>query len=64
MQLEGKPVQRQTVVAWLNCAYTRILDSVFEEQEEDVRRTVSGLSQLLAFADASASCRIWTLWCS
>lgn len=55
--MEGEPVQRSTVVAWLNCAYSRILDSEFEKQQKDPRCTAAGLAQLLAFADAVGSTR-------
>lgn len=53
----GEPVQRDTVVAWLNCAYLRITDEQYEEQDEDQRGTVAGLTQLLTFADAIGSQR-------
>jgi len=61
LQINGTAVQREAVVAWLNCAYSRILDSVFEEQQSDdadyayYTETVAGLAQLLAFADAVGS---------
>ena len=56
----GEPVQRATVVAWLNCAYVRITDEEYEPQQQhddDERSTVAGLARLLAFADAIGSQR-------
>lgn len=62
LQINGTAVQRETVVAWLNCAYSRILETVFEEQSDSgdtcyayYTETVAGLAQLLAFADAVGS---------
>lgn len=50
-------MQRATVTAFLNCAYSRILDTEFERQQEDPRLTVTGLTQLLGFADAVGASR-------
>lgn len=57
--LEGQHVQRSTVVAWLNLAYTATLGAPFEEvpQQEDPSKTLTGLVQLLGFADALGSSR-------
>lgn len=49
--IEGQPVQRQTVVAWLNMAYSQALDEPFE-QDTELDDSMAGLAQLLAFADA------------
>jgi hypothetical protein len=48
----GQPVERSTVVAWLNGIYSTISGSCFEEQQELPTRTACGLHKLLAFADA------------
>lgn len=50
-------MQRSTVIAFLNCAYSRVLDSEFQRQQEDPRHTVTGLTQLLGFADAVGASR-------
>lgn len=55
--VEGEPVQRSTVVAWLNCCYNRILDSDFEKQQQNPLTKATELAQLLAFADAVDSTR-------
>jgi hypothetical protein len=41
--VEGEPVTKGTVVAWLNSACQRILDSEFEKQREDVRCSATGV---------------------
>lgn len=52
-------MQRSTVVAWLNLAYTATLGTPFEEvpQQDDPANTLTDLVQLLAFADALGSSR-------
>lgn len=55
--LEGQPVQRQTVVAWLNRCYQLIHGSPFETQAADPASSIKGLTQLLSFADAVGSSR-------
>jgi hypothetical protein len=55
--VEGEPVQRQTVVAWLNIAYSQILMELFEQQDIKPECSMTGLSQLLAFADSVGSSR-------
>jgi hypothetical protein len=57
LRIEGEPVNKATVVGWLNCVYDRLQDDVFMEQEYDVRHTVAGLASLLAFADAVGTTR-------
>jgi hypothetical protein len=52
--IEGQPVQRQTVVSWLNSAYSFALDEPFD-QDAQPERSMPGLAQLLAFADAIGS---------
>jgi hypothetical protein len=54
--IDGQPVTRSTVVAWLNCAYKHILDCDFEAQE--VEQSAASLYQLLVFADAVGSQRV------
>jgi hypothetical protein len=57
--LDGKPVSRATVVAWLNAAYQAAYEEEFEEQQRDKNPACSGegLYQLLSFADAVDSTR-------
>ncbi|WIA34147.1 hypothetical protein OEZ86_012511 [Tetradesmus obliquus] len=56
--LDGQPVSRDTVVAWLNAAYQNILyETYFEEQQDGPACSVDGLYKLLAFADAVDSTR-------
>ncbi len=55
--LDGQPFSRETVSCWLSCAYSFFdgseqLDTQFVEQLS----TVTGLTQVLAFADAVGSC--------
>lgn len=60
LQDNGEPVQRKTVLTWLNCAYSRILDTPFSDElegGEDMRCTAPGLATLLTFADAMGSTR-------
>lgn len=57
LRVEGEPVQRSTAVAFLNCCYSRIMDSEFEKQQQDPRTKASSLAQLLAFADAVGGTR-------
>jgi hypothetical protein len=57
LRVEGEPVQRRTVVAFLNCCYSRIMDSEFEKQLQDPRSDAISLAQLLAFADAVGATR-------
>jgi hypothetical protein len=51
--LDGQPVQRSTVVCWLN-AISQQCDNkpMFTDQPDSPARTMAGLAQLLAFADA------------
>lgn len=51
LKIDGQPVQRETVVTWLNIIYTTISGATYEAQA-DVCRTVKGLYELLAFSDA------------
>lgn len=55
--LEGQPVQRVTVVAWLNLIHKIASGQVFEQQEPNPARSMTGLGQLLLFADAVGSNR-------
>eukprot|EP00882_Tetradesmus_deserticola_P010591 GHRQ01011187.1.p1 GENE.GHRQ01011187.1~~GHRQ01011187.1.p1 ORF type:complete len:301 (+),score=107.77 GHRQ01011187.1:274-1176(+) len=55
--VDGQPVARATVVAWLNAAYQHAFEDEFEEQEDSPACTVDGLYTLLLFADAIDSTR-------
>lgn len=55
--LLGQPVKRETVVKWLNAAYKPIHGDVYEHQHNNPASSMSGLAQLLAFADAVGSSR-------
>lgn len=55
--IEGQPVQRETVVAWLNALYDIVYGKPFEQQEKSPVHNITGLAQLLAFADAVGSSR-------
>uniref|UniRef100_A0A383VQJ4 Uncharacterized protein n=1 Tax=Tetradesmus obliquus TaxID=3088 RepID=A0A383VQJ4_TETOB len=52
--IDGQPVQRATVVAWLNSCYQIVYTADYESQEaaDNPARTFEGLYRLLAFADA------------
>jgi hypothetical protein len=51
--LESQPVQRSTVVFWLNAISQHGDDKpMFDEQPASTAHTMAGLAQLLAFADA------------
>ncbi|WIA41200.1 hypothetical protein OEZ86_004815 [Tetradesmus obliquus] len=52
--LDGQPVSRAVVVAWLNAAYQQAYGEDFEAQEpdQDPACSVQGLYMLLSFADA------------
>ncbi|WIA19688.1 hypothetical protein OEZ85_005616 [Tetradesmus obliquus] len=52
--IDGQPVQRATVVAWLNSCYQIMYTADYESQEaaDNPARTFEGLYRLLAFADA------------
>jgi hypothetical protein len=52
LQVDGQPVSRATVVAWLNAAYQHAYGTDFEEQDNSPACTAAGLYSLLAFADA------------
>jgi hypothetical protein len=54
--LDGKPFSRATVSCWLSCAHSAI-HGVEELAEQDKQQlsTVTGLTELLAFADAVGS---------
>jgi hypothetical protein len=55
--VEGKAVERSTVVAWLNAAHqiTHLKD--FEQQQDNPAVNMTGLVELLGFADAVGSSR-------
>lgn len=55
--IEGKTVERSTVVAWLNLMYQLTHSTDFQQQEDNPAVRMSGLAQLLAFADAVGSSR-------
>jgi hypothetical protein len=55
--IDGQPVSRSTVVAWLNAAYQNTFDRDFEQQDDSPGSSAEGLYQLLAFADAINSSR-------
>ncbi|WIA39973.1 hypothetical protein OEZ86_013403 [Tetradesmus obliquus] len=52
--IDGQPVQRATVVAWLNSCYQIVYTADYEAQEaaDNPALTFEGLYRLLAFADA------------
>ncbi|WIA19689.1 hypothetical protein OEZ85_005617 [Tetradesmus obliquus] len=52
--IDGQPVQRATVVAWLNACYQIVYKPDYEaqEQQDNPALTFEGLYRLLAFADA------------
>lgn len=53
----GQSVQRETVIAWLNAANKPIHGCEFVPQASSPVRSMSGLAQLLAFADAVGTSR-------
>jgi hypothetical protein len=53
--VDGQPVSRATVVAWLNAAYQHAYDTTYEQQQDSPACSVEGLCRLLAFADAVGS---------
>jgi hypothetical protein len=55
--IDGKPVSRDTVTAWLNVVYTLHEDVPFEEVQPVAAASATRLYQLLAFADAVGSSR-------
>lgn len=58
--IEGKPVQRSTVIAWLNAIFNMVYSKQFEHLgpfAPDPCADAAGLAQLLAFADAVGSPR-------
>jgi hypothetical protein len=54
---EGQPVQRETVVCWLNSVYGIVEGENLEYQEPSPSGSMAGLAQLLAFADAVGTSR-------
>lgn len=52
MLVEGVPVKRAVVVAWLNAAYIQVENAAFEAQQPSELSTLCGLAQVLTFADA------------
>uniref|UniRef100_A0A383VQL2 Uncharacterized protein n=1 Tax=Tetradesmus obliquus TaxID=3088 RepID=A0A383VQL2_TETOB len=52
--IDGQPVQRATVVAWLNTCHQIVYKADYEaqEQQDNPALTFEGLYRLLAFADA------------
>jgi hypothetical protein len=62
---DGHAVSRDTVVAWLNCVYSRLDASLYEECDAlaDISTDATGLYNLLAFADAVGSRRGIFLQC-
>jgi hypothetical protein len=50
--VDGQPVSRATVVAWLNAAYQHAYGTHYEQQEDSPVHSVERLYSLLAFADA------------
>lgn len=60
LQIEGQPVQQQTVIEWLNASYMLLHNEYYEELVQEAGTSVcsmSGLMLLLAFADAVGSSR-------
>jgi hypothetical protein len=57
--VDGQPVSRETVVAWLNAAYQAAYEEDFEAQQkaDNPACSMTGLYQLLSFADAVDSTR-------
>jgi hypothetical protein len=53
--VDGQPVSRATVVAWLNAAYQHAYEADFEQQDDSSASSAEGLYSLLAFADAVGS---------
>jgi hypothetical protein len=53
--INGQPVSRDVLVAWLNAAYHHLLGATFEPQDPDLTTTAAGLSAVLHFADAVGS---------
>ena len=54
--LDGQPFSRETVSCWLSCVYS-VVDGLTQLGPQDIEQlsTVTGLTQLLAFADAVGS---------
>jgi hypothetical protein len=54
--LDGQPFSRDTVACWLSCVYSTV-EGIQELTAQDIQQlsTVTGLTQLLAFADAVGS---------
>lgn len=50
--IEGRPVTRDVVLAWLNAAYFQAQDVEFDSTAQLIQCKLPGLTQLLAFADA------------
>jgi hypothetical protein len=57
--IDGQPVQRSTVIAWLDTCYVTMYDRPYEEPKQHRQSVMAAtqLYQLLAFADAVGSTR-------
>lgn len=55
--IEGQPVQRDTVMAWLNSVYYTTYRQPFEQPEQKPAGRMTGLAKLLGFAGAVGSSR-------
>jgi hypothetical protein len=55
LSIEGQAVERSTVVAWLNSIYQSVHGEDFEQQDPNPAHSMTGLAQLLLFADAVGS---------
>jgi hypothetical protein len=55
--IDGQPVSRDTVLAWLNAMYMHLDDIPFSDSIPDAAASATRLYQLLAFADAVGSSR-------
>lgn len=57
--IEGQPVQRETVVAYINAISQHVNNEVVIEEQHDSKptRSMTALAQLLAFADAVGTSR-------
>jgi hypothetical protein len=55
--IEGQPVQRETVVAYINAVSQHLNNQIVIEEQDGPPRSMKGLASLLAFADAVGTSR-------